>query len=379
MRILGVFISSLLLVILLSFGEQYGSTIISTTDSIASLYKRPLVDWPQPNIDPGVSWKEFSSLPKVDSDYFAIMESPIVVLGKNLFFDPILSGSNQISCSSCHHPQSSWADKVSTPIGHDHQSGTRNTPSLLNVYARKSLFWDGRETALEAQALSPIEAHHEMNMNLTQLIPKLKAIQAYNALFLAAFDDPDYSVPEVLKALSAFQRTLKSRRSRFDEFLDGNYSALSAQQIEGMHLFRTKARCMNCHNGQFLTDEDFHNIGLTYYKRKYEDLGRYYVTGKAEDVGKFRTPSLRDVMNTGPWMHNGMFWNITGVINIYNRGMQMNTATAEQKAADPHHPITDPLMQKLYLSKVEIAAIESFMHAITATSYHMRRPEKLPR
>ncbi|MFD2599000.1 cytochrome-c peroxidase [Sphingobacterium corticis] len=379
MRVLIGFFCCVFTVLLLSFGNEQMNQSIQKADTIAHLYKKPISEWPKPTIDPSVNWAEFQSLPKVDSNYFEIMESPIVVLGKNLFFDPILSGSNQISCSSCHHPQSSWADKVSTPIGHDHQQGTRNTPSLLNVYARKTLFWDGRERALEAQALSPIEAHHEMNMNITELIPKLKSIRAYNQLFLAAFDDPDYSVPEVLKALGAFQRTIKSRRSRFDEFLDGNYKALSVQEIEGLHLFRTKARCMNCHNGQFLTDEDFHNIGLTYYKRKYEDLGRYHITGKPEDVGKFRTPSLRDVMNTEPWMHNGMFWNMTGVINIYNSGMQMNTATAEEKAADPLHPITDPLLQKLHLTKSEVAAIVSFMEAITATSYHMRRPERLPR
>ena len=184
---------------------------------------------------------------------------------------------------------------------------------------------------------------------------------------------------EVLQALAAFQRTLKSRRSRFDEFLDGSYKALNNQEIHGLHLFRNKARCMNCHHGQFFTDEQFHNIGLTYYKRKYEDLGRFRITGHAEDVGKFRTPSLRDVMNTDPWMHNGLFWNMTGLLNLYNSGMQMNTATEEQKAADPLYPVTDPLMQKLNLSKEEIAAIEAFMHSITATKYRMRRPESLPR
>lgn len=351
----------------------------SQEEDLRALYSRPVSEWPSPMIDPGVEWEEFKSLPKVDSNYFEIMESPEVVLGKYLFFDPILSGSNQISCSSCHNPQTSWADKLTVPIGHDHLEGTRNTPSLLNVYARETLFWDGRETTLEAQALSPIEAHHEMNMNRDDLLPKLQAIPAYNQLFEAAYDKEDYSMSEILSALAAFQRTLKSRRSRFDEFLDGNYKVLNDQEIHGLHLFRQKARCMNCHYGQFMTDEHFHNIGLTYYKRKYEDLGRYHVTGNPDDVGKFRTPSLRDVMNTDPWMHNGLFWNMTGVLNMYNSGMQMNTASPEQKAADPKHPVTDPLMQKLNLSKQEIAAIEAFMHAITATKYRMRRPESLPR
>jgi len=369
----------LALIVLVSYTGQAPNRPHEQIDSIAILYRKPIVEWPRPLIDSGVDWQEFKSLPKVDSNYFELMERPDVVLGKFLFFDPILSGSNQISCSSCHNPQTSWADKLTVPIGHDHQEGTRNTPSLLNVYARKTLFWDGRVTTLEQQALAPIEAHHEMNLSRTELIPKLKAIPAYNELFIAAYGEEDYSMDEVLQALAAFQRTLKSRRSHFDEFLDGNYKALNNQEIHGLHLFRNKARCMNCHHGQFFTDEQFHNIGLTYYKRKYEDLGRFRITGHAEDVGKFRTPSLRDVMNTDPWMHNGLFWNMTGLLNLYNSGMQMNTATKEQKAADPLYPVTDPLMQKLNLSKEEIAAIEAFMHSITATKYRMRRPESLPR
>jgi len=363
----------------LAFKQQDPFTSRTYIDSISNLYKLPIQQWPKPTIDKGVVWEEFSSLPKIDSSYFSLMEKPDVALGKILFFDPLLSGSSQISCSTCHNPQTAWGDKLTVSVGHDHQEGTRNTPSLLNVYARKSFFWDGRANSLEEQALGPIEAHHEMNMDLTKLIPKLKAIPAYNKLFIAAFDDEDYSIPEVLKALSAFQRTLTSRRSRFDEFLDGNYKTLNDQEILGMHLFRTKARCMNCHNGKFLTDEDFHNIGLTYYGRKYQDLGRYEVTKNPDDIGKFRTPSLRDIMHTGPWMHNGLFWDMTGLLNMYNSGMQMNSATAKQKAADPLYPITDPLMQKLNLSKEEIKAIEAFLNSITATQYRMRRPESLPR
>lgn len=348
-------------------------------DALRALYSRPVTEWPKPDIDSGVNWAEFKSLPKLDTSYFSLMERPDVKLGKLLFFDPILSGSNQISCSSCHNPQTSWADHLSVPVGHDHQLGTRNTPSLLNVHARKSFFWDGRARSLEEQALSPIEAHNEMAMELTKLIPKLKAIPGYRKLFYEAFGDEDFSMPEVLKALAAFQRTLVSRRSRFDEFLDGNYKALTDQEIRGLHLFRTKARCMNCHHGQYFTDEDFHNIGLTYYKRKYEDLGRYTVTKNPADVGKFRTPSLRDVMNTGPWMHNGLFDNITGVLNMYNSGMVMNNPKTPEQLADPMYPRVDPLMKPLNLTQEEIKDIIAFLQAITATKYWMKRPESLPR
>lgn len=348
-------------------------------DDLRILYSKPLSEWPKPTIDSNVVWAEFKPLPKLDSSYFSLMERADVKLGKILFFDPILSSSNQISCSSCHNPQTSWSDHLTVPTGHDHAQGTRNSISLLNVYARKSMFWDGRASSLEEQALFPIEAHHEMDMNLTQLIPKLKAIPGYRKMFEEAYGDEDFSMPEVMKALAAFERTLQSRRSRFDEFLDGKYTALTDQEIQGMHLFRTKARCMNCHNGQFLTDEDFHNIGLTYYKRKYEDLGRYEVTKNAADVGKFRTPSLRDVMNTNPWMHNGLFDNIIGLLNMYNSGMQMNNPKTEEQHADPMFPRTDPLLKALDLNKEEIRAIAAFLEATTATKYRMHRPESLPR
>jgi len=136
---------------------------------------------------------------------------------------------------------------------------------------------------------------------------------------------------------------------------------------------------MNCHNGQYFTDEDFHNIGLTYYKRKYEDLGRYIITKDPKDVGKFRTPSLRDVMHTNPWMHNGLFDNIIGVINMYNSGMTMNNPRNPEQEADPMHPRIDPLMKKLDLTRDEIRQVAAFLESITATKYRMPRPEKLPR
>lgn len=349
------------------------------TDDLRSLYSRPIHEWPKPEIDSGIVWEELAPLPKTDTSYFSRMAQPVVELGRMFFFDPILSGSNQISCSSCHNPQTSWADHSAVPIGHDHLQGSRNTPSLLNVYARKSMFWDGRVPTLEDQAISPIIAHHEMNMDASELPNKLANYQGYRELFKKAFDTEEITLEQVSSALAEFQRTIASRRSRFDEFLDGNYNKLTDQEIRGLHLFRTKARCMNCHHGRFFTDEDFHNIGLTYYKRKFEDLGRYAVTSNPEDVGKFRTPSLRDVMNTGPWMHNGLFGNMMGIINMYNSGMHMHDPTPEQKAADPLYPVTDPLLKPLGLDKSEREDLLAFLEAITATQYKMRRPEKLPR
>lgn len=363
----------------LSFNTFSPETEEIKIDSLRAAYQQPIMKWPKPTIDSGVVWEEFKALPKIDSSYFDKMEQPDVLLGRLLFFDPILSGSNQISCSSCHNPQTSWADKSAVPVGNDHLSGTRNSISLLNVSARKSFFWDGRAKSLEEQAVGPIEAHNEMAMKIDELPKKLEKYQEYKKLFKNAYGTDKITVKQIMASLAEFQNTITSRQSRFDRFLNGEHKLMTDKEIHGMHLFRTKARCMNCHNGQYLTDDSFHNIGLTYYKRKFEDLGRYHVTKNPDDVGKFRTPSLRDVMNTSPWMHNGMFDNIIGLINIYNSGMQMNTATPAQKAADPMYPITDPLMKKLNLTAVEKDAIVSFLESVTATQYKMRRPEKLPR
>lgn len=377
-----VFVGSILVIVFcvlhLSFKQVSYTYNGTSVDSLRAMYERPVASWPKPDIDSGIAWQEFKMLPKTDTSYFSLMEKPKIKLGKLLFFDPLLSGSGQISCSSCHDPQISWGDRRSVALGNDHLRGNRNTISLLNVSHRKNLFWDGRAATLEEQARSPIEAHHEMAMKPEVVGQKIGAIKAYQQLFKEAFGNDKVSYEKIVTSLAAFQRTITSRQSRFDRFLAGETKVLTDQEIEGLHLFRTKARCMNCHYGQYLTDEEFHNIGLTYYKRKYEDLGRYLVTKKPEDVGRFRTPSLRDVMHGGPWMHNGLFDNIDGIINIYNSGMHMIDPKPEQKAADPLYPQTDKILRKLNLNPDEKKAIVAFLHAVTATQYKMPRPE-LPR
>ncbi len=272
-------------------------------EEIVKSYKKAIAEWPKPTIHYGVEWTEFSSI-KRDSLYFKEQERPEVILGKMLFFDPKLSKSNQISCSSCHDPEMGWTDKRRVALGNDHLMGNRNTISLYNIANRKTFFWDGRAQSLEEQASGPLGTHHEMAMDVKVLPKKIQKIKDYKVLFKNAYGDEKVSYDRIVKALAEFQKTIKSQPSRFDEFIDGKYNALTDKEIYGMHIFRTKARCMNCHNGQNLTDESYHNIGLTYYKREYEDLGLYNVTKKSEDVGKFRTPQLRDLNLTRPWMHN---------------------------------------------------------------------------
>lgn len=345
--------------------------------TIIDSYKKPISEWPKPTIDDGVEWKELEPI-EYNASYYDDMEKPEVILGKLLFFDPKLSSSNQISCSSCHHPEMGWSAHTEKAIGHNHALSKRNTPTIFNVGEKKKLFWDGRVSSLEEQALNPITAHDEMNMNAKLLPAKLQKIVEYRKLFENAFGTENIKLNDILKALASFQRVIKSNPSRVDKFIKGNHKALTDNEIKGLHVFRTKARCMNCHHGKFLTDGKFHNIGLTYYKREDEDLGLYNVTKKAEDVGKFQTPSLRELLNTRPWMHNGFFDDLTGVVNIYNSGMQMLNPSPEEKAKDSLFPVIDPLMEPLGLTDKEIDDLVAFLKALNGTKYKMPIP-KVPK
>jgi len=340
---------------------------------ITDKYKRPIQYWPTPEVDKSVTWKEFEAL-EVDTLYYETQDLPEVVLGKALFFDPKLSKSNQISCSSCHDPELGWTDHRQVSLGNDHLLGARNTPSLYNIAERSSFFWDGRALTLEEQAKGPLSAHHEMDTDVKSLPNKIKAIKGYKPLFREAYGDDKVTYERIVSAIATFQKTIKSQPSRFDKFIQGEYQYLTEQEIYGMHLFGTKAGCMNCHNGKYFTDEAFHNIGLTYYKREYEDLGLYLHTNKAEDVGKFKTPSLRDLLVTKPWMHNGLMDDLEGIVNLYNSGMHMIDPTEEEKKEDPLFPSTDPLMKPLKLNEKEIKAIVAFLESLSGSYYKMERP-----
>lgn len=343
-------------------------------DTLRFLYSLSKEHWPAPQIDSGVVWQELGIVPESPlKPYFDSLKH-LIALGNTLFFDARLSGSNQISCASCHVPDLSWTDGRERSLGHDQQENKRNSPSILNTWNYTSLFWDGRSHSLEDQAFSPINSEIEMHSDMGEVMSKLRRIAGYKPMFDSAFGDNSITPERVTEALAVFQRTVVSRKADFDHFLNGNKQALSNEALRGLHLFRTKARCMNCHNGALLTDNQFHNIGLTYYKRKYEDLGRYNVTKKPEDVGRFRTPSLRDVIRTRPWMHNGLFDNIEGVLNMYNAGMPQ-PKPKENEAADPLFPKTDPLIKKLNLSTQERNDIIAFLNAITAQPLKSRMPE----
>jgi len=366
-------ISAILLIVSFrSFQFSAGDDI--PVDSLRKIYLKPSSFWPKAEIDPGVNFVELGILPPspVDQKNAAVRNK--VALGKILFFDPRLSASNQISCSSCHAPDLSYADGREVSIGHDHAANTRNAPSLENIWFFKKLFWDGRAESLEEQAGVPMSSAIEMHQDMKVLAKKLDKIKGYQAHFKAAFGDEKISNQRIFESLAIFQRTIVSRKAPFDRFLEGSKNALTDEQVLGLHLFRTKARCMNCHHGPLFSDNEFHNVGLTYYGRKYEDLGRYHITGNKEDIGKFKTPGLRDVMRTAPWFHNGLFGNMEGVMNMYNAGMPDQKRKPEQ-INDPLFPVKDKLLKGLMLTKAERTAVISFLQAISTEPWKDRAPE----
>ena len=336
------------------------------TTCIAQQYRQPVAQWPAPQVDADVQWQEMAALP---AHAPAPPDNPFsdakAALGKKLFNDPRLSRSGQIACASCHEADMAFADGRRVSFGHDRQSGRRNAPSLVMSGYSPALFWDGRGGSLEQQAMHPIIDPLEMAFDIPQLLQRLNADAAYREQFAQIFGAGPITTERTGQALATFQRTLVSatRNTPFEQLLRGRPQRMSDEQLHGLHLFRTKARCMNCHFGPALSDEQFHNVGLSYYGRKYEDLGRYEVTRKPEDVGAFRTPSLRLVMKTAPWMHNGLFVNMEGTLAFYNMGMPRPQPNAQQ-VNDPLFPRTSDRLKALNMDKDELRALRSFLDTL---------------
>src|SRR5262249_47759692 len=197
------------------------------------------------------------------------------------------------------------------------KKGTRSAPSLFNVGYNRFLFWDGRASTLEEQALVPLQSPTEMDMRLDAFEKKLNAIADYRRQFQAVFGG-EVTSKRVAQAIAAYERTIVSRDTPFDRYLKGDKKALSPAAMRGMTLFYDQARCTLCHKGPNLTDDDFHNIGIV--DDGTADPGRRGVTGKQADQGKFKTPTLREVGRTAPYMHNGRFKTLAEVVQHYNFG-----------------------------------------------------------
>ncbi len=337
------------------------------------LYSKPPEQWPPATVDRSVQAQELGLVgdPPIPDDN---PQSPQKIeLGRMLFFDPRLSGSGEMACASCHDPDLGWADGRTTAFGRRRVTLERNTPSVLFSGHWTALFHDGRAASLEDQALQVLHNPREMNADLPRVIAQLAQTPQYAQRFGEVFGPGPITPHMIAQALASFERSIKGGQSRFDAFLRGKSQALSDAAIRGLHLFRTAGRCMNCHHGPLLTDQKFHDLGLSFYGRKLEDLGRYRVTGQASDVGAFRTPTLRNVTATAPHMHNGLF-DLRGVLVLYRAGMP----TLRRKPAqleDPLFPTKSPLLQPLPLNDHDLDDLTAFLESLREPRRRVRAPE----
>ena len=281
-----------------------------------------------------------------------------VELGKTLFFDPRLSGSNWISCASCHNPAMGWSDGLPTGIGHGMQALRRATPSLVNCGFNKSLMWDGRAASLEEQALGPIVAAVEMNQDLPGLVRKLSAIGGYRSLFEAAYPGEGITPRTIGKAIASFERTIVSGDSPFDRWRRGDELAVDESVKRGFSVFEGKGNCAKCHSGFNFTDDGFHNIGV----RGEPDVGRFALRPVRIAMGAFRTPTLRDVALTAPYMHNGAYRTLEEVVEHYDRGGDVTDNLS-------------PDMKPLDLTAREKADLVSFMKSLTGKQMLVTLPQ----
>jgi len=267
-----------------------------------------------------------------------------VYLGKQLFFDRRLSGDGTMSCATCHIPDLAYTDGQEISLSYPTTKNWRNTPTLINIAFFKNLFHDGRATSLEDQALFPVMSSFEMNLNLDYLEEKLRVVPEYVTAFKQVFGG-DISRERVAMAIAAFERTLVSVNAPLDRYLKGEQSALSDDAKKGYKIFTGKGRCADCHYGVNLSDDKFHALHIpenpehrndpritatrrfvakVYHYGDYsnldEDPGRYLITKERKDWKAFRTPTLREIAKTAPYMHNGIFGTLDEVIEFINRG-----------------------------------------------------------
>jgi len=288
-------------------------------------------------------------------------------LGKLLFFDPILSKNKTISCASCHKPDFAFADTSAVSRGIYGRKGTRNTPSAMNLSLLHPFFWDGRAENLEEQALAPIENKAEMNLPLDEALSRLKTSKTYNWYFKKIFGN-EPTLSNLAEAIAAYERTLETSDSPFDNWkFSDDSNAVSAAVKRGFTLFSTKGKCAVCHFGADFTTNQFRNIGL-FDGRKLNDSGRAIISGNKEDIGKFKTPGLRNVAITAPYMHNGQFKTLKEVIDFYNEPGKMVPNSINRDSV---------LSKPLGLTKQEKHDLEAFLNSLTDKRFAAIKKQKV--
>ncbi len=323
----------------------------------------PIQPVPEPPL--GID-QTFSDLPAADRPTAATAR-----LGRWLFFDTRLSADNTVSCATCHRPEHGFSEPTPHSTGIRGQQGSRKAPSFLNeawtLYPH--FFWDGRAASLEEQALGPVANPIEMGNTHEAMLRSLSAIAGYRPYFKEAFGTDEITTDRVAKAIADYERTCMSGNSAWDRWKKNRDESAVTEDVKvGDRLFFGKAGCNQCHLGQNLTDNAFHNVGIGYDAEsgRFADDGRFVVTRKPEDRGAFKTPGLRDVALRAPYMHDGSVPTLRAAVEHYNRGGIAN-------------PALDPKLQRLALTDAEIAALVRFMEALNGQMPTEAAPAVFPR
>ncbi len=274
-----------------------------------------------------------------------------VRLGRALFFDPILSRDGSLSCATCHELERAFTDGRPVSRGVFDRVGTRNAPTLVNRAYGESQFFDGRASSLEEQAILPIQNPNELDLGLDEALARLEGDAGYSELFQTAFGrGPD--VDGLAGALASYLRTIVAGGSPVDRYLNGDRRALTELEQEGLRVFRQGGRCTACHIGPNFTDERFHNTGIAWQDGKLLDAGRFAVTGEKGDPGAFKTPTLREIARTAPYMHDGSLDTLEEVVDFYARGGNAN-------------PDLDRFIRPRDLSPFEKQALVAFLRSLS--------------
>lgn len=296
-------------------------------------------------------------------------------LGRYLFFDPVLSGNNDTSCASCHHPDLGFADGRSLSVGALGTETHRAAPSLWNVAFQKRLFWDARAGSLEEQMLGPLYAEDEMASNPAKVLQAVTDNSTYRELFAVAFPESNEpTLEQVYTAIAAFQSSLISLNSRYDQYAHGYHDALSEQEKEGMNIFRSfVARCAECHTPPLFTNQQIAVIGAPEPGGRPFDAGAAEASGNPDWRGGFKVPSLRNIANTAPYMHSGSFATLRDAAEFYTLGRGHALPEEEKQRTIVHWHIWEP-----DLGDEELDRLVDFLGTLTDEAFKPRVPGQVP-
>ncbi|MDE2291265.1 MAG: c-type cytochrome, partial [Elusimicrobia bacterium] len=275
-----------------------------------------------------------------------------------------LSRDGTVSCATCHDPKRGWTDQAPVSTGIKGQRGTRSAPTVLDSAYSDVQFWDGRAASLEEQAKGPIENPVEMGFTHKEAEARFAAIRGYGPLFKAAFGDETVTIDRIAEAIAGFERTVVTGDAPYDRAQAGDEKAMSASAQRGMEVFFGKANCGVCHSGATFSDSDFHNLGVGMSAEK-PDLGRYAVTKLDSDKGKFKTPTLRNLADTAPYMHDGSQKTLAEVVDFYDRGGEKN-------------PQLDKNVRPLHLTAAEKADLLAFLESLNGDKVAVEEPADFP-